>query len=1794
MLGPIGALSRGANRIDLGGSRQRRLLAALAVDAGRVVPHDRLAERVWYDSSLPENPRASLRTLVTRLRSALGSDAVATEATGYRLVLRGPHGGRRPGGQLDFRSAGGVAHDADAGTVIELDSAIFDALLARADAADTGLADRLALLDRALSLWEGPAFDDVADEEWARAEAERLEELRVTTQERRFDALLESGKHTDALPSLTAAVETHPLRDRLVGLQMLALHRAGRQAEASRAFQAHRVRLAEELGLEPGADLVELDRRILAGDAGLQLAPGAVMGRALRGYRLGEQVGEGAFANVFRGTQPSVGRDVAVKVIRAELANQPHFVRRFEVEAHLVARLEHPHIVPLYDYWREPDRAFLVFRFLRGGTLESKLTASGPLPIERCRTLVSQIGTALAEAHRAGVVHRDVKPANIFLDEAGNFYLGDFGIALGEAQLADPTAALSAGSPAYASPEQLRRQPIGPPADVHGLGITLFEALTGRLPFPDALTYAELLQRQLHEPIGSVRGHRAELPAAMDDVLARATAKSPTDRYQRVEDLVSDFLAALDSTSLPGATLGSSRRGSATAVGPGRNPYKGLRAFTEADTADFKGRARLVDRLVAGLSRPGSSGRVAAVVGPSGIGKSSVVRAGLLPALRRGAVAGSDGWFVATMLPGRDPFEEVAAALLRVATSAPLNLIEQLTADERGLARVVKALLPEGSAGAVLLVIDQFEELFTLCRNDAVRRRFIGSLEHALADARCPLRVVLTMRADFYDRPLRYGTFARLIDSSTVAVTALAPDELEAAIVEPAAAVGCEFEPGLVSEIVADVSDQPGALPLLQYALTELYERRVSELLTRDAYHDIGGVAGALARRAEELAAAGTLAEQAVLRRVFGRLVTLGEGAEDTRRRVLRRDLGADEAVAVAVDRFGAARLLSFDRDPASREPTVEVAHEALIRQWPRLAQWLDEDRDALRTHRHLSDTARSWALAGRDEGELYRGARLAGAIDWRNAHPDDPNEVERYFLVASEAAANAARRREVRARRRLQRAFGAVAVVAVAALLAGALAVQQRGTARQAAGRAERSAFAAETGRLAALGPTLAETDLPLSMLIGVEANRRDPNAESLGALQRTFVAAGTSLGFVFSHEPLRGVFVDGRHIIGFGESTITRWDIETHERLDVIPLGSAVRDRNVLSWHPLSYASGHIAWVGTDDVARLMDLSQPTEVTILAADASDVALDSSGTRVALARRDGGVTLAVLASTGVATGWETPADGITTMGQSGLTLDLTAPIAAGILDLAVDTYLTQVAFSPDGTEVLHTRAGWLNWLDAATGARLDRTETVYFPNPDRVTNQFKVFDLDGPGGRAYLAGVNTVGAYDRVTRQASTRFVPPVQDQGGTAISDLATLADGSLAVLSVNGSLSVLDPDTGSVRLDAFDARVGQSSGLALLPDGAALAVAGDRGVALIATDGGGLLHAAVPYPGDVPILGASRDAGWINADARNLASRQTVPTRYWDCEGPDRCLPAERVPWVDNTLTHPEPWSNTWLRTFIGPPTSLQVLDEDGQPLSPVIELAIPDGFRDVTVVSRDRRWAMVSRRHVNSNTEPPGVIQVNALPSGQRIATIDSGPGVAFAVAADESVVLAFADGNGDNYLIDTATWTRRPTPLDLGAVVGAAYSPDGRWLVTTHTAGELVLRDPDTFAELRRMPSEAGSPVGAGFAFSDDGRYLVSTHDGKGRLWDLETGQLIGQPIAALPTVSPVAFPGRPPGLVTVDPTGRHIQIWRFDPPTWQDMACQAAGRNLTRKEWDQHGPRDVAYRATCPQWPIEA
>ena len=269
--------------------------------------------------------------------------------------------------------------------------------------------------------------------------------------------------------------------------------------------------------------------------------------------------------------------------------------------------------------------------------------------------------------------------------------------------------------------------------------------------------------------------------------------------------------------------LGSRAAGLTPAV-PGAivaNPYKGLRAFEEGDAADFFGRDELVEELVKRLGQT----RFLAVVGPSGSGKSSVVRAGLIPAIRRGAIAGSEGWRIADMFPGAHPLDGLEAALLRAAPEPPASLMEQLERDEHGLHRAVLRLLPSDGSELVL-VIDQFEEVFTLVEDEAVRTHFLESLEAAATDPRSRLRVVVTLRADFYDRPLLYRGFAELFKSRVEAVIPLSAEELERAISGPAERVDVSLEPGLVAAMLADVAEEPGALPLMEYALTELFERR--------------------------------------------------------------------------------------------------------------------------------------------------------------------------------------------------------------------------------------------------------------------------------------------------------------------------------------------------------------------------------------------------------------------------------------------------------------------------------------------------------------------------------------------------------------------------------------------------------------------------------------------------------------------------------------------------------------------------------------------------------------------------------------------------------------------------------------------------------------------------------------------------------------------------------------------------------------------------------------------------------
>ncbi len=800
-------------------------------------------------------------------------------------------------------------------------------------------------------------------------------------------------------------------------------------------------------------------------------------GKAIKGYELYERIGSGGFGVVHRAYQATVGREVAIKIILPHFANHPDFIRRFETEAQLVARLEHPFIVPLYDYWRDTDGAYLVMRWLRGGSLRGAL-ASGSFQLEAAVLFMEQISSALALAHRNGVVHRDLKPANILLDEDGHAYLSDFGIAkdIFNAASSQTGTDVVLGSPDYLSPEQARSEPVSPQTDIYSLGVMLYEVLTGQHPFPN-MTSVERMYKHLNEPLPLIETLSPEVSAGINAIVQKATAKNPALRYGDVLEMAAAFRQETAQSQRPGEnvveqltlrehevlqmvldgcsnkeiaqhlsiTMGTVKwhirqvyqklhvRSRVQAIVRARelnlivtdtgadsapplestfvalpepeNPYKGLRAFQTVDVRDFFGRERLIQQLIKRMGEHDRLARFLAVVGPSGSGKSSAVKAGLVPALWRGDLPSSERWFVVEMVPGAHPLDELEIALSRVAANQAGNLRDHLERDARGLVRAAGLILPDDGSELVVIV-DQLEEAFTLVADEAQRVHFLDLLYTAVTDPRSRVRVVITLRADFYDRPLHYPEFGELMRSRMETILPLSADELEAAIVQPTARVGVSFEPGLVATITADVHYQPGALPLLQYALTELFEQRSQRTLTLSAYRALGGATGALAKRADALYHEQDDAGQEVIRQMFLRLVTFGEDARDARRRVARSELlavaGGEDRMEDAIDAYAAYRLLTLDHDPVTRSPTVEIAHEAILREWERLRSWLTESHEDIRQQRLLAAAAADWLQAGKDASYLLRGARLELFAGWVAEAKLALTPEERAFLDTS------------------------------------------------------------------------------------------------------------------------------------------------------------------------------------------------------------------------------------------------------------------------------------------------------------------------------------------------------------------------------------------------------------------------------------------------------------------------------------------------------------------------------------------------------------------------------------------------------------------------------------------------------------------------------------------------------------------------------------------------------------------------------------------------------------------------
>jgi WD40 repeat protein/serine/threonine protein kinase/DNA-binding XRE family transcriptional regulator len=735
-------------------------------------------------------------------------------------------------------------------------------------------------------------------------------------------------------------------------------------------------------------------------------------GRAIRSYQLGECIGKGGFGAVYRAVQPGIEREVAIKLILPLYADQPEFIRRFESEARVIARLEHPHIVPLYDYWRDPGFAFLVMRYLRGGSLHSVLS-QGALPPRQVLQIAEQIGGALTVAHRAGVVHRDLKPSNILLDPDGNAFLADFGIAKDLNSLGvEHSGLVYVGSPAYSAPEQIRAEPITAQADIYAFGVMMYELLTGQRPFRGP-TPAALIQQHLNSNLPQLREAHPDLNGGLDHILQRATAKLPAARYPDMASLLAELRIVIGGSSP--APLSQPKGASAATptlvldLEESDNPYKGLLAFDEADMENFFGRETLIHSLLSRLGEGSDLARFLALIGPSGSGKSSLARAGLIPALRQGGLPGSDSWYMVTFTPGAQPLAELARQLCSVAprTVEAGDLQTVLAADELGLVRAARLVLPAEAQTELVLLIDQFEELFTLCGDVAERSHVLRSIVSAVLDERSRVRIIITLRGDFVDQTLLDVDFGELMRQRSELVLPLTPEELERAITGPARRLGLVLEDGLAATMVSDVGAQPGTLPLLQHTLSELFRRRSGRMLTRAAYNELGGVSGGLANSAEAIYQELPEETQAAVQQYMLRLVTPGLGVPDTRRRAQRSELAeviGTQQITTISEAFGRARLLTFDHDIASREPTIEVAHETLLRVWPRLRGWIEASREALLTERRLAQATAEWLASNRDSGFLASGGRLEQFITLAAGNQVALSSDEQAYLAASGA----------------------------------------------------------------------------------------------------------------------------------------------------------------------------------------------------------------------------------------------------------------------------------------------------------------------------------------------------------------------------------------------------------------------------------------------------------------------------------------------------------------------------------------------------------------------------------------------------------------------------------------------------------------------------------------------------------------------------------------------------------------------------------------------------------------------
>ncbi len=1192
---------------------------------------------------------------------------------------------------------------------------------------------------------------------------------------------------------------------------------------------------------------------------------------------------------------------------------------------------------------------------------------------------------------------------------------------------------------------------------------------------------------------------------------------------------------------------------------PGFAPYKGLLFFDESDADLFFGRevltAHLTDRITDLASD--ASTRFLAVVGASGSGKSSLVRAGLVAALK------SSGWDTHVFTPGANPLKALEM---------------QLDSNQA-----------QAESDRVLILVDQFEETFTLCHDETERVAFIEKLLEMAALIPSPLSqrergwgegcttVVIALRADFYSHCAQYPLLRNAVAAEQEYIGQMTIEELRRAIEEPAKRGGWEFEPGLVDVLLQDIGAQgtsepePGALPLLSHALLATWERRRGRTFTLDGYRASGGVRSAIAETAESVFTDQLNQQQQELARdVFLRLTELGEGTEDTRRRAALTELvrQSEEATQLrtVLNTLAEARLITLNEDSA------EVAHEALIREWQRLHEWLTQDREGLQLHRHLTDSVHEWEARGYDPAELYRGARLAQAREWASTNEERLNESERAFLAASieqeqhdALEREAQRQRELEAAQKLaatehrtakqlrRRAIFLAGAFALAIVLAGvAIVFSRQATVNAKTAQDEQQvAFERELSASAVNNLSVDPERSILLSLQAVEISIKDGQPvliEAQDALHRS-IQSSHVLATLHGATSMVGSVVaspDGKRLATLSDDgTIKIWDAASDKELISIPTG--LTEQNVLRFISFSPDGKRLVAPAGDHQVKVWDVDTGEELLTLSGHTDEVT-------AAIFSPDG---------THIATGsWDTTAK----LWDAATGKDL-------MTFTGHENSVATLAFSPDGSRLY-------------TGCDADGVGIAW----DVATGR-QSFTFDGEGGLDAIAvspdGTRlatgefdtTLKIWDAATGQHLLTFFGHASYLNGVVYSPDGT----QLASTSEDGATKLWDAETGKALLTLS----GHTSGVenvAFSPDGNKLYTASRDGTVKV---------------WDVSPLAGS---DWLNLaghtnrvrsvayrpDGKQLATLGYDGTvRVWDAVSGEELLTIPLTEMIDsmnsggNALAGGVSYSPDGKRLVFNDLNTTKIVDATSG--TEIISLAHTDSAGNDVAFSPDGTQIAVGSADAD--------IGIYNSSNGKLLIQFPTGSGYNGRIAfSPDGKHIASASDDGA-HIWDATTGKKLVTFSGHGegsALNGIAYSPDGKWVATSGNDATIKVWDSETGAEIFSLIGHTGPTFGV--AFSPDGQYLAtSSVDRTVKVWKLpKAGEQVPEPLTLYGNTGAVYQVAFSPDGTRVVSVGRDrtVRVYELDIEELIEIAKSRITRELTTEECQKY-----LHVNTCPAIP---